>query len=631
MRQAWVKLWDRCKAGCERVLQLGRLITGRDRRVLGLAVVLMLAAGTTMNIVPALLGRLVNALAASQGRGSLGAEWPGLAASYLSVVAAVFLTRELSQLLRKYLVQSVCIRTEEGLTTDLVGRLLRADLGFYATNRIGTLQNRVRRGVEGFVQVLRLSFQDLCPAVITVACTVVYAFCCGFWLGVLMLLAVPLTLLIAAWHARLQKATRRDVQRTEEALAGTLFEQLGGMEYLRAANTHEQEIARVAGLAAEIERKEVRQHVRAAVFDVVKALNDWGFQTAVITCAVLLILFQHAPLGTLLTFWYLCFNIITPLRDSHRVLHEINDNKVLTEDLQLLLREPADQSFGTGDTATRAAGAPAVEVRDVMVEYRDAGGEMRRALDGLSLSIGAGELVGVAGRSGSGKSTLARLLLRLAHPAAGSVRLAGTPLEELSRTDIGRLAAYVGQTPFLFAGTVADNIAYGCGPVTSADIERAAKLAGIHGEIVARPGGYAAAVAEGGGNLSGGQRQRLALARAFLKWAPLLVLDEATSALDPAGERRVLLALARRGGRTVVFVTHRLASLLGVDRVLVLDGGRLAEEGSYAALARRGGTFAGLLRQSKECGRRRRRRAGRKPAPQGAENAAERMNSLSTK
>jgi ATP-binding cassette subfamily B protein len=233
---------------------------------------------------------------------------------------------------------------------------------------------------------------------------------------------------------------------------------------------------------------------------------------------------------------------------------------------------------------------------------------MHRALDGLSLAIGAGELVGVAGRSGSGKSTLARLLLRLAHPAAGSVRLAGTPLEELSRADLGRLAAYVGQTPFLFAGSMADNIAYGCGDVTPTAIERAARLAGIHGEIVARPGGYAAAVAEGGRNLSGGQRQRLALARAFLKGAPLLVLDEATSALDPAGERRVLRALARRGGRTVVFVTHRLASLRGADRVLVLDGGRLAEEGSYAALARRGGTFARLLRQS-------RRRAARMPQP----------------
>jgi ABC-type multidrug transport system fused ATPase/permease subunit len=239
---------------------------------------------------------------------------------------------------------------------------------------------------------------------------------------------------------------------------------------------------------------------------------------------------------------------------------------------------------------------------------------MRPALDGLTLNIRPGELVGVAGPSGSGKSTLARLLLRLAHPAAGSVRLGGRPLEDLSRPDLGGLAAYVGQSPFLFAGTAAENIAYGCGHVALADIEHAARLSGIHEEIAGRPGGYGAAVAEGGRNLSGGQRQRIALARAFLKGAPLLVLDEATSALDPLAERRVLRSLARLGGRTVLFVTHRLASLRGADRVLVLDRGRLAEEGTYEELANGHGTFANLLRHSKECGRRRGRRTSKRAA-----------------
>src|SRR5262249_46965457 len=163
----------------------------------------------------------------------------------------------------------------------------------------------------------------------------------------------------------------------------------------------------------------------------------------------------------------------------------INESQVHTEDLQVLLSEPADRSFGVTQGDGPGLHAPGVEISGVTVEYRDAGGQMRRALDNLSLRMGAGQLVGVAGRSGSGKSTLARLLLRLAHPCNGSVRLGGLPLEQLSRGDLGCLTAYVGQTPFLFAGTVADNIAHGCGEVSPAAIERAARVAGIHDEIVA--------------------------------------------------------------------------------------------------------------------------------------------------
>jgi len=170
------------------------------------------------------------------------------------------------------------------------------------------------------------------------------------------------------------------------------------------------------------------------------------------------------------------------------------------------------------------------------------------------------------------------------------------PIENVSREAIGHLIGYVGQNPFVFSGTIAENIAYGREGSTEEEIRRAAKRACIHDEIMAMPGGYGAAVAERGQNLSGGQRQRLALARVFLKNPPILILDEGTSALDNISERKVQRAIhAARADRTVILVAHRLSTLLDTDRIFVFDEGRVVETGDYDDLVRRGGVFTELV------------------------------------
>jgi ABC-type multidrug transport system ATPase subunit len=226
------------------------------------------------------------------------------------------------------------------------------------------------------------------------------------------------------------------------------------------------------------------------------------------------------------------------------------------------------------------------------------------------MTIRHGETIGVAGRSGCGKTTWLRVLIRLTHPSAGTVLLGGVPLESVSRQDIGELIGYVGQNPFLFAGTIAENIAYAHEGATADQIRRAAEMACIHDEIAQMPGGYDARIAERGQNLSGGQRQRIALARVFLKNPPILILDEGTSALDNISERRIQQAIAAaRADRTVILVAHRLTTLLDTDRILVFDGGRVVETGPYQELVRRDGVFSelGPLRR----GRHRARRGGR--------------------
>jgi ATP-binding cassette, subfamily B, bacterial len=246
-------------------------------------------------------------------------------------------------------------------------------------------------------------------------------------------------------------------------------------------------------------------------------------------------------------------------------------------------------------------GEPVIVTNQLCVEYRDADGAAKPALNGLTSLIRHGETIGVAGRSGCGKTTWLRAMMRLTHPSGGHATLGGVELSSLSRQSIGNLVGYVGQNPFVFAGTIAENIAYGCEDATDDQIRRAAERACIHDEIMALPGDYRARVAERGQNLSGGQKQRIALARVFLKNPPILILDEGTSALDNISERLVQRAItAARADRTVILVAHRLSTLRDADRILVFDAGTIVEIGTYNELVRQGGVFAELVRSAEE-------------------------------
>ena len=302
--------------------------------------------------------------------------------------------------------------------------------------------------------------------------------------------------------------------------------------------------------------------------------------------------------GDVLIFSMLFLNVMAPLSEVHRVLDEGHEASLRVGDLLEMLHQPVDQSFVVKDPREPRliAGAPVVAIENLSVEYLTPDGKHKRALEGLNLTIRYGETIGVAGPSGAGKSTWIKVLLRLTHPAGGSITLGGVPLESVTREDLARIIGYVGQPPYMFTGTIADNIAYGNDRVTREQIIHAAELASIHEEIMLMPGGYDAPVSERGQNLSGGQRQRLAIARILLKQPPILVLDEATSALDNISERHVQRALGLTSAdRTTILIAHRLSTLKDADRIVVFDEGRIVEVGKYDELVQQGGLFTQLV------------------------------------
>jgi len=578
--------------------QTWHLVPRSQRLALGGAVLIMGIASAANTAIPLSLGRLIDSVDPESHRGLTQASLLRTATFYLAIMGAAYLIREVTNVLRRYLVENVCTRIDRDMCVRLVAHLMKADLSVLAQQQVGALHGRIARSVEGVVRFFRISFLDFIPALISGSFALTAALTRQPKVALAMAGVIPLSLGLTIWQLMTQKGIRLGLLRSREAMDGTIVEQLSGLDYVRAANTHELEVRRVEKTAERRRATELRHHFEMSLFGSGKALNEGFFHLVVIACAIYLFLSGRIAYGDVFALSVLFLQVMAPLNDVHRFIDEAQESSLRMGDLLEILDAPTDISFKPVDGAMPALGlgAPLLVADDLRVAYRTAGGKSKRGLDGVSVMIRHGETIGVAGRSGCGKSTWLRVLMRLTHPCSGNAWIGGVPIASITREAIGDLIGYVGQNPFIFSGTIADNIAYGRENASQGEIRRAAEMACIHDEILDMPGGYEAHVAERGQNLSGGQRQRIALARVFLKNPPILILDEGTSALDNINERRVQQAInAARADRTVILVAHRLSTLLETDRILVFDQGRIVESGTYDELVHKGGVFTKLV------------------------------------
>jgi ATP-binding cassette subfamily B protein len=238
---------------------------------------------------------------------------------------------------------------------------------------------------------------------------------------------------------------------------------------------------------------------------------------------------------------------------------------------------------------------PAGEIAFDKVSFRYRANEP--VLDGMSFTAGARKLTALVGPSGGGKSTIFNMILRLYEPDSGRILIDGVDVMTRSRKSLRQQIAYVGQDAYLFRGTIRDNIGFGREAASEEEIVAAAKAAYAHDFIMAFPDGYGTDVGEQGGHLSAGQRQRISIARAFVRNTPIILLDEATASLDTESEQRIQDALAKLSeGRTTIAIAHRLNTITHADKILVVEGGWIAEQGRHAELLRKGGRYSQLYR-----------------------------------
>ncbi len=584
-------VWSRRK-------QIWQLLSRGDKLGFVSSLLLMSAIAFVENQIPLLLGKFFDDVTNVAARPQ---EMRSFVFRALAILTAIYLGKESLQLVRRWLVTRTNTRIEARTMVRLVGHLLKIDLGALAGERVGSLHGRISRSVEGFVKFLRVVLTDFLPAILTAAVALYYGLTTNWRIGLVMVSVVPVSLIITIWQVSSQKGIRQSLLLAKEGLDGTVVEQLGGLEYIRAANTYPTEVERIETAAEARRGREIKHGFAMARFDWAKSVNEGLFHVAIIGYAIVLASRGEIEYGKVITFSLLYLNVARPLKEVHRILDETYDSSQQVSVLLEMLNQPLDKSFGvvTMRPPRLDGSIPLLECRDLVANYTAPDGGLRQILNGLTVEIRQGQTIGIAGRSGSGKSTWLRCVLRLIHPASGEVLVGGVPINVLSREDIGKSIGYVSQVPFVFSGTVAENIAYGCGPVTLDQIQGAARQAHIHEEILEMPQGYDTLLTERGGNLSGGQRQRIALARMFLKNPPVLILDEGTSALDNISERRVRAAIDHaRQTHTVIMVAHRLTTLNQTDCIFVFDQGRVVEQGAFEELVAKNGVFAELVRSA---------------------------------
>ena len=578
--------------------QVWNLIPVGFKWALGSAVFVMACTSACNTAMPLLLGELVDGVKNGDDKHLPASAMYTYAFWILLAVVGVYLAREALNVLRRYLVENVCTRLNRDMSVRLVSHLMKGDLSTLNQERVGALHGRILRSVDGFIRFLRGGFIDFFPAILTGLFAIITAVAKQPLLGLVMVGVIPMAVYLTIRQLLSQKGVRLKLLRSCEEIDGAVVENMSGLEYVRAANTYSLEVHRLKRTCERRRAKEIRHHFDMSLFGAAKALNEGLFHVLVLGMAIYLAVQGRVSFGDVLIFSMLFLNVMAPLSEIHRVLDEGHEASLRVGDLLEMLHQPVDQSFVVKEPRQPQliAGAPVVAIENLSVEYLTPDGKYKRALEGLSLTIRYGETIGVAGPSGAGKSTWIKVLLRLTHPCGGAVYLGGVPLENVTREDLARIIGYVGQQPYMFTGTVAENIAYGNDRVSREQIIRAAELANIHEEILLMPGGYDAPVAERGGNLSGGQRQRLAIARILLKQPPILVLDEATSALDNISERQVQRALGLTSAdRTTILIAHRLSTLKDADRIVVFNEGRIVEVGKYDELVQQGGLFTELV------------------------------------
>lgn len=475
----------------------------------------------------------------------------------------------------------------------LFGAMIRADLARLRAQHSGTFVSSVLFDANLVREAFTSGVVNYTQNFVTLIAVIVGMAFIDWELTLVTLLGVPLiSLVLRRFSKRTRKATVGAMKETE-TLSTALMENLDGIRLIKLENREAAEQARVGDVIGRRQKHVIKSADSRAFAGPFSNLIAMIVVAAVMVYAGWKSQGGHMSVGAFAAFIGLLMLAGQSLRQV------VNLQTVMVEGLTA-----ARRLFASLDIAPeiREAAAPqslpagpATLVFDrVSFSYGDDGA----TLSDISLTVSPGETVALVGPSGGGKSTLLSLLPRFYDVSSGAVSVNGVDLRHISLSDLRDRIALVTQEPFLFDDTIAANIAYGRPDAPQVEIEAAARAAAAHDFITALPQGYATRAGEAGMRLSGGQRQRIAIARAFLKDAPILLLDEATSALDTESEAVVQAALERlMTGRSTLMIAHRLSTVRHADRILVLEAGRIVESGSHAALVRKGGLYARLARQ----------------------------------
>ncbi len=483
-------------------------------------------------------------------------------------------------------------KTMEDLNNRAFAAYMRQGYTFFTDRFAGSLVAQARRFANGFEDIQDTIVFNFWMPFVQLVGILGTLFFVEWRLAMIFLVWIPVYIVMAIWITNKKLPYDEKSATQDSALTATLSDALANMFAVKTFASEAKEL----GIFREVSTKDRLARFAAWRFNnfliAVQTILFAILELAAIYTAIRLWLSGDISAGTVVLIQVYVAAIFGGIfgfgRALGRLIRKIADASEMIETFDRIDVERVSLEEKGGESASVQG---EVSFEKVDFEYPKGG----RVFENFSLSIRAGEKVGLVGVSGSGKSTLTKLLLRFVLPKKGHITIDGRDVGKLSVQELRRLIAYVPQDTALFHRTIAENIAYGRPGASKEMIEYAAKKAHAHEFILSLPNGYNTLVGERGVKLSGGERQRIAIARAIVKDAPILVLDEATSALDTTSEHHIQEALHElMQGRTTIVIAHRLSTVREMDRIVVLEHGAIAEEGSHSELLEKNGIYAGF-------------------------------------
>lgn len=550
--------------------------------LMGLAFLLMAIEGSTLGLLSYMIEPLFDQVFAPGGSGAL--IWVG------GAILGLFVVRAVTSVLGRWLLARVNQTAAGAMQADLLRHLLTLDAGFFQTNSPGQLIERVQGDTLAAQGAATLVIGGVGRDLVSLlGLFAVAIYIDPVWTAA-ALIGTPL-LMLPAFALRRYIRRKTMHMREQSGLRATRLDEIfHGIQAVKLNRMEAYQSSRFKAIIDQIIRAEVKTALgRAAMPGLVDVVTGLGF------FVVLILGGREVAEGTRTTGEFMAF--FTAMALTFQPIRRLGDLAGLWQVAEASL-ERIFTLLDTRPSGTRPAvslarpapGAPEIRFEDVHFAYPD-----RPVLNGLTFTAEAGRVTALVGSSGAGKSTVFQLISALIEPQAGRILIGGVDVTAMSLSDQRALLASVSQDAALFDETLRENLLLGRTDLGAARLDAALSDAEVAGFVATLPAGLDTPAGPRGSSLSGGQRQRIAIARALLADAPVLLLDEATSALDTRTEAAVSAALARaQAGRTTLVIAHRLSTVKGADKILVLDQGRVVEEGSHAALLAKGGLYAQL-------------------------------------